>query len=145
MSKNDDDEAADESSARPLWPSPGRKLQELRESAGLSQENVAESLYLTLHYIRALEKDEYQKLPGLTFVKGYIRAYAKLLKADVDAVLRCYEQYMEGQELEQKQQKLQEPVRVVVSDDNQTEKVVWILVLIVAVLAVAGAVWWFTQ
>jgi cytoskeleton protein RodZ len=48
-------------------------------------------LHLTVHYIKALENDAYHKLPGTTFVKGYIRAYARFLNLDVNEVLAIYE------------------------------------------------------
>jgi len=56
------------------WPSPGRKLRELRESLGLTQGQVGESLHLTMHYINALENDLYEKLPGRTFAKDYLKS-----------------------------------------------------------------------
>jgi len=74
--------------------SPGAILRALREEAGLSLGTVGEALHLTAHYIKALEGDEYGKLPGLTFVKGYLRSYARYMKADVDMVLACYDQHI---------------------------------------------------
>jgi len=73
---------------------PGAILRKLREEAGLSQAAVGSALHLTAHYIKALESDEYGKLPGLTFVKGYLRAYARFLKTDVDLVLECFDQHI---------------------------------------------------
>jgi len=74
--------------------SPGAILRARREEAGLSLATVGEALYLTGHYIKALEGDEYGKLPGLTFVKGYLRSYARYVKADVDMVLACFDQHI---------------------------------------------------
>jgi len=79
---------------KPHWPSPGQKLMKIREELGLSHSRVADALHMTAHYVKALENDEYDKLPGKTFIKGYIRSYAKLLNTDVDEVMRCYEQYV---------------------------------------------------
>ena len=66
-------------------------LRKARESANLTHAAVGEALHLTVHYIKALENDDYTKLPGATFVKGYLRAYARFLKLDVNAVLASYE------------------------------------------------------
>jgi len=74
--------------------SPGAMLRKLREAAGLSLATVGQALHLTVHYVKALESDEYGKLPGLTFVKGYLRSYARFLKADVDAVILCFDQHI---------------------------------------------------
>ena len=74
--------------------SPGEMLMQKREQAGLSHATVGDALHLTIHYIKALENNEYGKLPGQTFVKGYIKSYAGYLKMDVPAVIVCYEAYL---------------------------------------------------
>ena len=84
------------------WPSPGQKMKNIREEMGLSYAHVAEALHMTSHYVRSLESDQYDKLPGKTFVKGYFKAYARLLDADVDEVLECYKQYVSALEASQK-------------------------------------------
>jgi cytoskeleton protein RodZ len=84
--------AADAPIAGPA--SPGAILRARREEAGLSLVTVGEALHLTGHYIKALEGDEYGKLPGLTFVKGYLRSYARYVNADVDMVLACFDQHI---------------------------------------------------
>ena len=56
---------------------PGAMLRQAREAAGLTHAAVGEALHLTVHYIKALENDDYNKLPGQLFVKGYMRTYAR--------------------------------------------------------------------
>jgi cytoskeleton protein RodZ len=67
--------------------STGRILSDKRQEWDLSIQDVAESLNLGVETIEALESDNYEKLPGTTFVKGYIRAYARLLKLDVEDLM----------------------------------------------------------
>lgn len=67
--------------------STGRILSDKRQEWDLSIQDVAESLNLSVDTIEALESDHYEKLPGTTFVKGYIRAYARLLKLDVEDLM----------------------------------------------------------
>lgn len=64
--------------------SPGQMLAERREDWGLSVQEVAANLNLGVDTIEALEADEYSKLPGSTFVKGYMRSYARLLELDAE-------------------------------------------------------------
>jgi cytoskeleton protein RodZ len=73
--------------------SPGALLRQAREARGQTHVAVGEALHLTGQYIKALECDDYSKLPGLVFVKGYIRSYATYLKLDVNAVLACYDRH----------------------------------------------------
>ena len=88
---------ADNSQTReslPVGQRPGALLRSARELSGRSHAVVSEALHLTVHYLKALENDDYEKLPGLIFVKGYIRSYARYLKLDVEAVVDCYESYV---------------------------------------------------
>ncbi len=65
----------------------GNVLSSARIGWKLSLEDVAGNLNLSVDTISALEKDEYSQLPGYTFVKGYIRSYAKLLELNPDDVI----------------------------------------------------------
>ena len=68
-------------------PSPGVVVREAREAAGLSIDDVAQQLKLAPRQVRALEADDYALLPGRTFVRGFLRNYARLLGLDADALL----------------------------------------------------------
>lgn len=72
---------------------PGSLLLAQRETLELSLQHVADELNLTMHYVRALESDSYDKLPGDVFVKGYIRSYARLLGLDPDQMLEIYREF----------------------------------------------------
>lgn len=75
--------------------SPGKCLIQGRLQAGLTQEQVAKELYMTLSKVKALESDDYGRLISDTFARGYIRAYANLVKIDVNIVLAAYDRLME--------------------------------------------------
>lgn len=59
--------------------SPGQLLRAARENKQLTIEQVARRLYLPEQTIRALEDDDLSRLPHPTFVRGYLRNYAKLV------------------------------------------------------------------
>ncbi len=65
----------------------GALLGAAREAAGLSIDAVAQQLKLAPRQVRALEEDDYTHLPGRTFVRGFVRNYARLVHLDPDAVL----------------------------------------------------------
>lgn len=54
-----------------------------RVKRGLSLQEVADRLKLSRKQLEAIENDEYDKLPGATFARGFVRNYAKLLGLDV--------------------------------------------------------------
>jgi cytoskeleton protein RodZ len=66
----------------PVPQSPGAQLAALRQTRGWSIEQVASQLNLAPRQVQALESDDYPALPGMPIVRGFIRAYAKLLKVD---------------------------------------------------------------
>jgi cytoskeleton protein RodZ len=71
-------------------PSPGELLRAGREKAGLSVEQVADKLHLLQSVVNSLEKDCYDRIRGDTFVRGYMRNYARLLGIDGDEVVGRY-------------------------------------------------------
>ncbi len=68
-------------------PGLGGRLRIERERRGLSLERVAAQLHLGADMVGALEADDYDKLPGAVFVKGYVRNYARLLGIPADPLL----------------------------------------------------------
>jgi cytoskeleton protein RodZ len=73
--------------ATPPPPFPGKLLAAAREGKGLSVADVARSLRLSVRQIEAIEGDDFDKLPGKTFLRGFVRNYAKLLQLDPEPLL----------------------------------------------------------
>jgi cytoskeleton protein RodZ len=69
----------------------GRRLETTREALGLSVEDVAAELKLPARTILALEADDFDHLPGPTFVRGYLRAYARLVDLPGDDLVAAHE------------------------------------------------------
>jgi len=70
--------------------SAGALLRQAREDSGFSIVDIARQLKLGARQIEALEENDFGKLPGPTFVRGFIRNYAKLLQIDPNPVLDAY-------------------------------------------------------
>jgi cytoskeleton protein RodZ len=62
----------------------GERLQREREMRGITLEEISESTKITSRCLRALEEEEFDKLPGGIFNKGFVRAYASYLGIDED-------------------------------------------------------------
>ena len=65
----------------------GALLRAAREAAGLSVDAVAQQLKLAPRQVKALEEGDYTHLPGRTFVRGFVRNYARLVHLDPEKVL----------------------------------------------------------
>ena len=72
---------------------PGETLRKARESKSLAQADVAQQLNLTLRALIELEAGAFDKLPGHTFARGYIRAYAKLLGLEQNRLVADFDAY----------------------------------------------------
>jgi cytoskeletal protein RodZ len=60
----------------------GEILREKRLKKNLSFEEIEKQTKIRVKYLKALEENEFKKLPPAPFVKGFIRNYAKFLKLD---------------------------------------------------------------
>jgi cytoskeleton protein RodZ len=61
---------------------PGKTLAAQREAMGWTVEQVADQLKLAVRQVVALEAGDYASLPGPAVVRGFVRAYAKIVKLD---------------------------------------------------------------
>lgn len=73
----------------------GQLLRAARTSRGLSVQDVARRLRLSVRQITALEEDDYSKLASNnTFLRGFVRNYAKVVEIDALPLLRLLEQLL---------------------------------------------------
>lgn len=116
---------------------PGAQLAQLREKKGFTKEYVAAKLHLRVRVIELLEADDYQHMPEPVFIKGYLRAYAKLLGLAPEPYLAVFNnQYS----LEQKPEKALWQSR---RESNKGERLVrWITGLVAVAAIVAVSFWW---
>ena len=73
-------EAPGNTEAQPI--SVGTVLREARERLGLSVDDVVNRIKFAPRQIAALEADDFAQLPEITFVRGFVRSYARLLQLD---------------------------------------------------------------
>ena len=70
---------------------PGIQMRKARTDQDLSVDEVATSLGLSERALKALESDDYEKLPSAVYVRGYIRRYCALLNIDEGAIIEAFE------------------------------------------------------
>lgn len=73
---------------------PGKTLQSQREAMGWSVEQVADQLKLAPRQVVALEAGDYASLPSPAVTRGFVRAYAKLLRIDAAPLVAKIEMNM---------------------------------------------------
>lgn len=71
----------------------GGMLKRARELRGISLEEVAAATHVRLNYLRAIEQNQLDQLPGLIFLKGYVRAYVEYIGLDLNEVMVFLEDF----------------------------------------------------
>jgi cytoskeleton protein RodZ len=106
----------------------GAFLKQVREANELSVEYVADQLKLKLSTIRDLEANEYSRLGGLVYIKGYLRSYARLLHLDIEDQLRLSDHNTETSNMQLDAFAIQQKNR---------HAWIWIVVLLVTMIILA--------
>ncbi|WP_323951727.1 RodZ domain-containing protein [Aeromonas caviae] len=118
---------------------PGQLLRNAREQLGWTREQVASRIHLRLTLIAAIEADTYDKHTSHTFIRGYLRAYAKLVGIPEENILAAYEKLgltppdnidMQSFSRRSRQQ----------ANDSRLKVVTWLVILVLIGLSVA---WWW--
>ena len=118
---------------------PGQLLRNAREQLGWTREQVASRIHLRLTLIAAIEADTYDKHTSHTFIRGYLRAYAKLVGIPEETILAAYEKLgltppdnidMQSFSRRSRQQ----------ANDGRFKVVTWLVILVLIGLSVA---WWW--
>ncbi|MCL6385706.1 cytoskeleton protein RodZ [Pectobacterium carotovorum subsp. carotovorum] len=119
---------------------PGERLREARERLGLTQQTIAERLCLKVTTVRDIEDGTTPADLAPTFLRGYIRSYAKLVHLPEDELLPIVDKQaipktisvspMQSFSLKKSRKKR----------DGWLMTITWLVVLVV--LGLTGAWWW---
>ncbi len=73
-----------------VFDTPGLILRTQREKQGLSSEDIAKRTHLDIKIVESIEQDSNEGMPAATYVRGYLRSYAKIVGVDPDHIIRLY-------------------------------------------------------
>lgn len=65
----------------------GQQLRLARENNGISLDDLAQTLKLGKKQLQSLESGDWGKLPGPTFIRGFVRNYARLVHIDAEHLM----------------------------------------------------------
>jgi cytoskeleton protein RodZ len=81
------DSASDNTAATEAPRSPGAILADERERQALSRADIAQRLHMSVFQVEALEVGDYDRLPRGTFLRGFVRNYARALGLDAELLV----------------------------------------------------------
>jgi cytoskeleton protein RodZ len=71
----------------------GQELKRRREARGIELQDISNATRVAVRFLRAIEEDDFQSLPGGLFTRSFIRTYARHVGMDEEeAIARYYEQ-----------------------------------------------------
>ncbi len=74
----------------------GKELKQLRERMGIELQTVAKETKISLRILESLEEENFEKLPALVYLKGFLKSYAQSLGLDPQKVVEGYLESMGG-------------------------------------------------
>lgn len=120
--------------------STGERLRGAREQMGLTQQNVAERLCLKLSTVRDIEEDKSPADLASTFLRGYIRSYARLVHVPEDELLP-----MMAKQAPVRAAKV-EPMQGFALGKRRKKRDGWLMIftwlVLFVVVGLTGAWWW---
>ena len=125
----------------------GDQLRQERVRRNVALDEIARSTKIRIRYLQALEDGQHERLPGIVFAKGYVRAYAETIGADAERLVGAYvaEQRSLGRlETQASQENVLEALAAAVENDKDIASKRSRAALIASVIAiVAFAAFWF--
>src|SRR5664279_4191713 len=76
-------------------PPVGEQLRVAREARGLQVADIAQTLKLGQRQVEALEAGDWKGLPGNTFIRGFVRNYARLIQIDPAPLMAQLDEVLE--------------------------------------------------
>jgi len=125
----------------------GKYLRSAREARGIDLREAAQLTRISLQYLKALEAEDFSKLPGAVFVRGFLKNYSKFLQLDEIEVMKRFGELQQtppplatpAQELPTAPQPTIEEPTIVTSPKFLFEPFIWgtviVLVLVIALFA----------
>jgi len=113
----------------------GERLRRQREMRDVSLEEISKSTKIGTRSLKAIEDEDFEKLPGGIFNKGFVRAYARFLGLDEEQIVGDFEEAWNAYEAERTPQVFAVPEKETKPSSSGWG---WISVLIIVFAGVGG-------
>ena len=72
----------------------GEQLRLAREGRGIPLREISDQTRISMHYLEAIESNDYKRLPGGIFNRSFVKAYARYVGYDEKEAIEGYMRYM---------------------------------------------------
>ncbi|HUV23189.1 MAG TPA: RodZ domain-containing protein [Gammaproteobacteria bacterium] len=119
---------------------PGERLQAARIKKGLSLEDVASRMHLSANILEAIEENNFDVITAPIFVKGYLRAYARIVSLDEDEMIQQYLDFYSEED-----PPINSTSNTVPELSATDARIKWTTYFVIVVLGVLLAAWWWNK
>ena len=123
---------------RPNGIGPGDRLQAARTEQGLSIEDVANRMHLSVNILESIEENNFDEITAPIFVKGYLRAYARIVSLSEEEMIQQYIEFYSDEDPPINSTSNTSPE---ISADDARVK--WTTYIVILVLGGLLAAWWW--
>ncbi|GMM90133.1 cytoskeleton protein RodZ [Vibrio fortis] len=117
----------------------GTILKNRRESLGLTQQQVSSRLKLRVSLIQQIEDNQFDSDQVATFMRGYVRSYAKYVNLDEKVVLEALDHAGDVQHQEQEMMSFSRKTKT----EKHNSRIMLLTWSIFAVIAGISSLWWW--
>jgi cytoskeleton protein RodZ len=119
---------------------PGERLQSARIEQGLTIDDVANRMHLSKAILESIEENDFDEITAPIFVKGYLRAYARIVSLDEEELIKLYMEFYSNED--PPISSISNTAREISTDDARIK---WMTYLVVIVLLTLLAIWWWNK
>ena len=119
---------------------PGERLQAARIEIDLSVEDVASRMHLSNDIVEAIEENKFNDITAPIFVKGYLRAYARIVSLDEDEMIQQYAEFYSDED-----PPISSTSNLTPEISTSDKRVKLITYLVILGLVVLLAIWWWNK
>ena len=119
---------------------PGERLQAARIQQGLSLDDVADRMHLSLSILKAIEDNNFEEITAPIFVKGYLRAYARIVSLNEDEMILQYLDFYSEED-----PPISSTSNILPELSVGDARIKWTTYLVILVLGVLLVAWWWNR
>ena len=129
----------------------GEQLRLAREARGIGLREICDQTRISVHYLEAIESNDYKRLPGGVFNRSFIKAYAKCVGYDEREAIEGYTRYLREHGGESADEVSTHPMQSKVYTDTPATRspvltvILAILILAILTAAALAALHWFQK
>ena len=133
-------DTVNEKDNKPNNSGPGDQLQAARIKQGLTIEDVATRMHLSLNILQSIEENNFDDITAPIFVKGYLRAYARLVSLDEDEMILRYVEFYSNED-----PPINTTSHMAPEISAQDARIKWTTYLVIIVLIALLSAWWWNK